>query len=1233
MRLLLDAIRGEPEYRALLDNWTEQLHGRTPRPMLVTGLAEGARDCMLGALVADLRNRETDAAVLCIFPDEKDIVTAQAALEEAGLTCAVYPCRDFVFRNIPVSEESGHQRLHALCSVLENRCDAILTTPDAALQFTIPRNVLRGHLLILRRGDCMKMEELVSSLQESGYARAEQVDGAGQYAVRGGIVDVFPAFGDLPVRVDFFGDEIDQMVWFDPISQRKTEVCETCTIPPAKEVLTIEKTREELKKLILSQKKRCTEEESRQILDSEILAIDGGQELFFLDKYLSFLYPDRESLLDYFREERDGKGRTAAAVYVQNLGAVQERIHASEIPMREMIAGMVEGGSISSRYADYCGWRGDFDAFLSGNAAVLCNAFASDPGMRLSGIYTFHTRHTVSYADSYDTLLEDVRGDIANRSRTVIACENAMSAREVQRALFENGVTARISPEQDPPFSEVAPGIPLLLHGADLPGFELNDSRFVIRTLFPGGRSSYVRALTGPGRRKKKKPSAAEKILSYADLHIGDYVVHTAHGIGQYLGIETIFNPIDRANRDYVKLRYADGAFVHVPCESLGVLSKYIGAKGEDGDVRLSKLNSGEWNRKKARAKASARDMAKELISLYAARSRKKGIAYPPDDEIQRSFEQAFPFEETEAQETAIAEIKADMQKAVPMDRLLCGDVGYGKTEVALRAAMKAVLTGKQVAILAPTTILAMQHYQTILSRFRGFPVRTELLSRFNNPKKQEQILRSLRRGETDIVVGTHRLLSKDVAFRELGLVIIDEEQRFGVAAKEHLKQLVENVDCLTLTATPIPRTLNMAMSGIRDMSILDEAPSDRYPVQSFVLEYDESVLAEAVRRELRRGGQVFWLHNRVETIDRCAAKVSQMVPDATVAIAHGKMTNEEISDIWQKLLDGSVDVLVCTTIIETGIDIPNANTMVVENADKMGLAQLHQLRGRIGRSSRRARAYFTYPPNRILTEISVKRLQALRDFTEFGAGFKIAMRDLEIRGAGNLLGAEQHGNMDSVGYDLYIRLLNEAILEEKGVAVLKKEDAVINASVDAYLPESYVSSGAQRIDLYKKIAAIETAEDGADLLEEMTDRYGKPPEAARSLIWISQLRAIATRCDLKRVELKDDQALLYPERFDASIWNTLSLGEGIRSGQNRESTGNGGTALAKAAALAREGALRKGKEAESEASAQPKITYTGGLTPCLRITIRRGKSLFEGVYSVLSRYETIRKEKAEHPE
>ena len=579
-----------------------------------------------------------------------------------------------------------------------------------------------------------------------------------------------------------------------------------------------------------------------------------------------------------------------------------------------------------------------------------------------------------------------------------------------------------------------------------------------------------------------------------------------------------------------------------VPVTQLDLVSKYIGGGGEDGSVRLNKLNSAEWNKTKARVKKAVADMADELIRLYAQRMQAKGFAFDPDNDWQREFEARFPYEETDDQLRCIDEIKQDMERSQPMDRLLCGDVGFGKTEVAIRAAFKCVMNSKQCAVLVPTTILAWQHYQTFLRRMEGYPVRIELLSRFRTPKQQEEIIKDIRRGLVDIVIGTHRVIQKDVQFKDLGLAIIDEEQRFGVAHKERFKEMFHTVDVLNLSATPIPRTLNMAMSGIRDMSVIEEAPQDRHPVQTYVLEYDREILAAAIRRELRRGGQVFYLHNRVESIDACARKIAEMAPDARIVTAHGKMTEEQLSRIWQQLVDQEIDILVCTTIIETGVDVPNCNTLIIEDADRMGLSQLYQIRGRVGRSTRRAYAYFTFTRGKQLTEVAEKRLSAIKEFTSFGSGFRIAMRDLEIRGAGNVLGAQQHGHMEAVGYDMYLRLLGEAIAEQKGEAPERTSaECMVDLNIGAHIPESYIRGLSQRIDVYKKIAAIQNQDDAFDVTDELIDRFGDPPAAVQGLIDVALVRGRAAALGIKEIAQRDQGLFLYPERVDMVLASGLA--------------------------------------------------------------------------------------------
>ena len=699
---------------------------------------------------------------------------------------------------------------------------------------------------------------------------------------------------------------------------------------------------------------------------------------------------------------------------------------------------------------------------------------------------------------------------------SLVLCGTRRRAELLQQLLHEKGLSAF----QCIPLTTLPkPGQILLTEGTLPFGMEYPLSKIAVLT------EGQLIARSEPKRKPAKKTGSTnrQKLNSFTDLTPGDLVVHENYGIGRFVAMEQI--KVDGAVKDYIKIAYQGSDTLFVPATQLDLVSKYIGGGGEDSNVKLNKIGSDAWQKTKAKARKAAKDMAGELIQLYAARKRQSGYAFSADAPWQKEFEDNFPYPETDDQLRCIADIKHDMESPIPMDRLLCGDVGFGKTEVALRAVMKAVMDGKQVAILVPTTVLAQQHYQTAVARFRGFPVTIDVLSRFRTPKMQQQTLQKLRAGSVDLIIGTHKLLQKTVQFKDLGLLIVDEEQRFGVSHKERLKELSKGVDVLTLSATPIPRTLNMALSGIRDMSTIEQPPADRYPVQTFVMEYSEPIVDDAIRREIERGGQVYYLHNRTETIDQCAAAIKRRIPGISVGVAHGQMGEDALGDVMQSMAEGEIQVLVCTTIIETGLDIPNANTLIIENADRFGLSQLHQLRGRVGRSTRHAYAYFTYRPEKNLTEVAEKRLSAIRDFAEFGSGFKIAMRDLEIRGAGNLLGAEQSGHMSSVGYDMYLKLLDEAVLEEKGEAP-KAPECTADLNVTANVDKDYVSRGEERMDLYRRMAAIRSQEDADDLLDEIVDRYGEPPKGVLNLIDIALLRAKARQVGIKDIRQKSGDVL-----------------------------------------------------------------------------------------------------------
>ncbi|MBQ4574375.1 MAG: transcription-repair coupling factor [Clostridia bacterium] len=1119
------SIRAEREYINILKTVDEMALRKKKAPMLVTGLCEGAGTLFLCALAADIVEKKQHP-FLCIVPDEKQARILSEELSAAGLRAPVFGWRDFVYHNMTASREFEHGRLGILADICAGNIDVCIATPDAALQFTMPRATLEASMLTLTPGDEISPEAICEILVNGGYARVDTVDGAGQFSRRGGILDVFSPQSKNPARIEFFGDEIDSVSSFDIMTQRRLDMLDSYAVIPSREIAATDEVRGKIADDLRLRIRKAKDDRVRDMLAAELEAASNDSELDFIDKYIKLVYGEGACLLDYFTD-------SDFCVTVESAG-VSDRIQSYEWHLKQQITELLEEGSISAEYAEYGKYRADYDAYFDTRAGVILDTFASSlSGKSLSGMFSFTTRQTVGYADNIPLLLEDLAAYRKNKFATLLLCENETTAKNLLTTLTDEGYSAAVLGDSLPEAGTIG-----IAHGIDTAGFELSVTKFAVLSLWLDRghrRSTY----TSKKRKAAKKKAAGEKIISYADLEVGDYVVHTGHGIGQYLGLQSL--TVDGATRDFVKIKYAGKDMLYLPCNQLDSISKYIGAHSDDGMLKLSKMGGAEWGKAKARVKAAAKQMAKELIALYAERMRRDGFAFSPDDDFQREFEDSFEYEETDGQLEAVEDIKRDMERSVPMDRLLCGDVGFGKTEVAMRAAFKAVASQKQVAILVPTTILAMQHYQTLLARMRGFPVHIDMVSRFRTPAMQQEALRRLRRGETDIIVGTHRLVSNDVKFKDLGLVIVDEEQRFGVAHKEKLKQLSKNVDVLTLTATPIPRTLSMAMSGIRDMSVLEEAPGDRLPVQTYVLEYDEIILGEAIRRELRRGGQVFYLHNRVESMDRVAAIVSGMAPDARIETAHGQMDKETLSDIWRRMVTGEVDILISTTIIETGIDVPNANTLIIEDADKMGLSQLHQIRGRVGRSSRRAYAYFTYPKGRILSEVASKRLSAIRDFTEFGSGFKVALRDLEIRGAGNILGAEQHGHLDSVGYDLYMKILNEAVLEERGETVTKKLEATVDLNIDAYIPEKYIRTAAQRIDAYKKIAAIENDEDLSDVTDELLDRWGDMPRAVQNLLSISRLRALACECRIFKIEQKESCVLLRPEKIDVRVWSTLA--------------------------------------------------------------------------------------------
>ena len=1097
MELLLSLLNRLPEYGRLREA-VEQ--GRIAG---VSGAAQINRSHLIASLLHDTKR---PALILC--QDELAARRTQSELAAfLGTEAPILPSRDLTFYNASaISRGWEHKRLRQLYDLARGATPVQIATWESLALRTMPKSLLFSSALTLKPGAAIAPETLSERLIRSGYSRCALVEGVGQFSVRGGILDVFSPAYDQPVRVEFFGDEVDAMGFFDLVTQRRTENTGELVLLPVAETLPqlhpqgAAGLADELEALRARQLRRKVPNEAlAKTLAQDAELLRSETTFSAADRYLSLIYPEFACAADYVPAE--------TAVFLCDHGNLRRTAQRQTEEQGMMLDGLLQSGILCGELCEFSADWETLCARFAGHAAVFLDSFlaASYPqSLPPKTLVSITAKQLPSYGGNLDAAAADLQFYQKNEFASLVLCGNRRRGEILAQQLREKGLSAFLA---FPMMKLPQPGQILLTDGALPFGMEYPDLRFAVLT-----EGQLLSAGERKPRKHRAKATNRQKLDSFTDLTPGDLIVHEYHGIGRYVGMEQI--KIDGAVKDYVKIAYQGSDTLYVPATQLDLISKYIGG-GEDAPVKLNKLGGDQWQKTKAKAKAAAKDLAADLIQLYAERKRRMGYAFAADTPWQAEFEENFPYAETDDQLRCIDEIKGDMESPQPMDRLLCGDVGFGKTEVALRAAMKAILDGKQVAILVPTTVLAQQHYTTAVSRFRGFPVHIGVLSRFSTPAQQRKTLSDLRSGMLDLVVGTHKLLQKDVVFKDLGLLIVDEEQRFGVSHKEKLKELSRGVDVLTLSATPIPRTLNMALSGLRDMSTIEEPPHDRYPVQTFVLEYAEPVLIDAMRRELERGGQVYYLHNRVETIAQCAARIKKALPDASIAVAHGKMSEEELSDVMQRMDDGEVQILVCTTIIETGIDIPNVNTLIIEDADKLGLAQLHQIRGRVGRSSRHAYAYLTFRRGKVLTEVAEKRLNAIRDYAEFGSGFKIAMRDLEIRGAGNLLGSAQSGHMLSVGYDMYLKLLEEAVLEERGEKPAEEVACTADLDITANIDKQYVPSGEQRMDLYRRMAAIRSQEDADELLDEIVDRYGDPPKGVMNLIAIALLRARAAACGI----------------------------------------------------------------------------------------------------------------------
>ena len=1106
MEKLLDILKTIPEYASLLEGL------QANKAAAVNGIGQINRSHLIAGLV-----QHTDRPIVVICQDDMAAKRIQEELKAfSGTTFPVLPNRELtMYDSSAVSRGWEQKRLRQFYELACGMTRVQIFSWESMSQRTMPPEVLLKAAFCLETGKEYQMDMLLQQLTGAGYSRCGMVEGPGQFAVRGGILDVFSPAADLPFRAEFFGDELDTMGYFDPDTQRRTENIDSVVVLPVGETQPrlheggISGLCDDLARLITRQKRRKNPNEDLiRTLQRDLEKYENGSYTPASDRYMALIYPQMACGADYIPDN--------AITVLCDQSSLHRAARTRTDEMGMQLDSLLQAGLVVGELCDFvCQWE-DFTERLSGRTVLYLDTFGGSayPEDCLPKLLLPMTgKQLPGYGGNLDTAVSDLAHYQKMEYSSLVLCGSRRRAELLQEMLSSRGLSAFLC---IPLTTMPHPGQILLSEGTLPFGMEYPLSKLAVLT---------EGQLIAKGEvRKKQKKSATnrQKLNSFTDLTPGDLVVHENYGIGRFVAMEQI--RVDGAIKDYVKIAYQGSDTLFVPATQLDLVGKYIGG-GDEATVRLNKIGTDAWQKTKAKARKAAKDMAGELIQLYAARKRQEGFAFAADSPWQKEFEDNFPYPETDDQLRCIADIKHDMESPQPMDRLLCGDVGFGKTEVALRAVMKAVMDGKQVAILVPTTVLAQQHYQTAVSRFRGFPVNIDVLSRFRSAAQQHKTLQNLRAGQVDLIIGTHKLLQKSVEFKDLGLLIVDEEQRFGVSHKERLKEISKGVDVLTLSATPIPRTLNMALSGIRDMSTIEEPPADRYPVQTYVMEHSNAILDDAIRREIERGGQVYYLHNRVETIDQCAGALKRRIPGLSVAVAHGKMGEDALSDVMRSMADGEIQVLVCTTIIETGLDIANVNTLIIENADRFGLSQLHQLRGRVGRSTRHAYAYFTYRPDKSLTEVAEKRLAAIRDFAEFGSGFKIAMRDLEIRGAGNLLGAEQSGHMMSVGYDMYLKLLDEAVLEERGEKS-REPDCTADLNVTANVDKDYVQRGEERMDLYRRMAAIRSQEDADDLLDEIVDRYGEPPKGVLNLVEIALLRANARKAGITDIRQKASDVL-----------------------------------------------------------------------------------------------------------
>ena len=1080
----------------------------TGQPVMISGCIDTQKIHLVHAAVNDYRFR------LIITGDEAKAREMQEDSRFFDKSSIYYPAKDFIFYSADVhGNQLAGERLRCIQKIIaaqDNKTNiTVITTIDGCVDMLMPLQRYRDNIIHFKNSDIIDTEKLISKLVGIGYTRVPMIDGQGQFAVRGGIIDIFPYTEETPVRIELWDDEVDSIRLFDVESQRSVEKIQTYDVFPATEWILsedeidagFEKVKDEVEKQLVTlgnDKKKKTQQEMDACNRLRHAYADFERTRDYSKFILSFT-DEIEGFTDYFPKDE-------TVFVLDEPDRIMERMELISYEYEESMKNRLEGGYVVASQTKLMRPIAEVYKNMQSSRLMLLSSLDYKPKMLKPADYLrIDARSISSYNNSFEYLVDDINKYKRTGYRVVLVCNSRTRAARIVADLEELGTQSYFSEDYD---KEIMPGTVMVTYGNIHRGFEYPLIGFVIITEND--------IFTSRTRKKQKKKYEGRSIAGFNELNVGDYVVHEMHGLGVYKGIEKI--TVEGVEKDYIKIEYAGNSNLYVLATQLDRLQKYA-ASDTEKKPKLNKLGSVEWNKTKAKVHGAVEEIAKDLVELYSIRQNQKGYAFGPDTVWQKEFEEMFPYEETDDQLNAIADTKADMESTRIMDRLICGDVGYGKTEVAIRAAFKAVQEGKQVAYLVPTTILAQQHFNTFEQRMKNFPLKVAQLSSFRTNKEIKETLADLKKGFVDVVIGTHRLLSKDVEFKDLGLLIIDEEQRFGVAHKEKIKKLKNNIDVLTLSATPIPRTLHMSLVGIRDMSVLEEPPVDRVPIQTFVTEHNDEMIREAINRELARGGQVYYVYNRVRSIDEAAAHIQELVPQANVAFAHGQMEKRELEKIMVDFINGDIDVLISTTIIETGMDISNVNTMIIEDADKFGLSQLYQLRGRVGRSNRTAYAFLLYRRDRMLTEVAEKRLSAIREFSDFGSGFKIAMKDLEIRGAGNVLGKSQHGHMAAVGYDLYCKMLNEAVNDLKGIKNEYSFETNVDLSVDAYIPSTYIKSEYQKLDIYKRIAAIESEEELSDMKDELVDRYGSLSTPAVNLLNIALIKSMAHKIGIMEMK------------------------------------------------------------------------------------------------------------------